>query len=138
MRLFGFVLVAVTGLSLARADADTCDNYKTPTQVLAGLSSEDPVAKLGAKTCGLNSDDASLRGVLLQQLLVGLSGMSFDLAAQPKDTEGEKLVDRFPSLVVSKIQWDKDGRVFSGDRIPKHVGRVQGQFFGSEPRYRIH
>ena len=56
--------------------------------------------------------------------------MSFDLAAQPRDTEGAKLVDRFPSMVVGGIGWAKDGRVFDGNGIMGHVGHVQGQFLG--------
>ena len=129
LRLF-FALAAVLLCLSGPANADTCDNYKTPTQVLAGLSSEDAGAKLSAKTCGLNSNDPAVRGVLLQQLVVGLSSMSFDVAAQPRDTEGAKLVDRFPSLLVGAIQWGKDGRTFDGGGIPGHVGHVQGQFLG--------
>ena len=112
------------------AFADTCENYKTPTQVLNGLASDDAGAKLSAKTCGLASSDPAVRGVVMQQLLVGVTTMSFDLAAQPRDTEGAQLVDRFPSLVVGGVTWSKDGRNFDAQGIRDHVGHVQGQFLG--------
>lgn len=104
--------------------ADTCDNFRTPAQVLAGLSSSDDVARLEAKTCGLKSDDPAVRGVLLQQLIVGINTMSFDVNPELKDSAGAQIVNELAQFMAVNIQWGKDGRSFVAE------GFVRGQFLG--------
>lgn len=112
------------------ASAETCDNYKTPAQVWAAVTSDDPVAKLQAKTCGLNSDDPAVRGLIMQQLLVGLSTMSFDVNPQPKDTSGAQTINQLPQFVVTGMTWSKDGRTFAGGYGNSIVGQFLGQSLG--------
>jgi hypothetical protein len=98
--------------------------------VLAGLSSDDPVAKLGAKTCKLNSNDPVVRGVVIQQLLVGLPIMSFDVNSEPKDTVGAQVIERMPQFGIQETNWNKDGRSFSGQGVPGGPQFIYGHFLG--------
>lgn len=122
-------LVTLVGVCTP-ARADTCDNYKTPSQVLAGLTSENAAANLQAKTCGLNSSDRSVRGVVLQRLLVGVRTLSFTVVPKPEDNEGAALVDRLPALGVFSVDWGRDGKSFGGGGIGGQVGAVGGTFLG--------
>ena len=119
--------------SAQNADSDSstiCDNYKTPAQVLGGLTSDKSATALEAKTCGLQSDDRSVRAVVLQQLLRGVATMSFNIEPQAKDTEGDNVIDRMPTFSTTNIQWAKDGRSFRGNGTTNRMGDVFGQFLG--------
>jgi len=115
------------------AKADSCDNFKTPTQVLAGLTSTDPVAKLGAKTCGLSATDPVMRGVVLQNMLTGVNTMTFDVEAEPKDTSGAQIVNELPAMTADGITWSADGKTFFGRMVtPNNMSDVYGQFLGED------